>query len=84
MIAFVMAQLLVRDLKEETVAALKKRAKEHGRSAEAEHRAILEAALKQKKEDFWERADQMRKELEESGRSFTDSTELIRQARDER
>jgi plasmid stability protein len=79
-----MAQLLVRDLKEETVAALKKRAKEHGRSAEAEHRAILEAALKQKKEDFWERADQMRKELEESGRSFTDSTELIRQARDER
>ena len=79
-----MAQLLVRDVPEATVAALKKRAKEHGRSAEAEHRAILEAALKQKKEDFWERADKLRKELEDSGRTFTDSTELIRQDRDSR
>jgi plasmid stability protein len=79
-----MAQLLVRDLKEETVAALKKRAKEHGRSAEAEHRAILEEALKQKKQDFWERADRLRKELEETGRTFTDSTELVRQDRDSR
>jgi plasmid stability protein len=79
-----MAQLLVRDLKEETVAALKKRAKEHGRSAEAEHRAILEEALKQKKEDFWERAEKLRNELRETGRTFADSAELIRQARDER
>jgi plasmid stability protein len=82
-----MAQLLVRDLSEETVAALKKRAKEHGRSAEAEHRAILEETLaheKRKREDFWEQADKLRKELEESGRTFTDSTELIRQDRDSR
>jgi plasmid stability protein len=81
-----MAQLLVRDLKEETVAALKKRAKEHGRSAEAEHRAILEEVLAQKKkrDDFWAEADRLRKELEESGRTFTDSTELIRQDRDSR
>jgi plasmid stability protein len=79
-----MAQLLVRDLKEETVAALKKRAKEHGRSAEAEHRAILEEALTQKKQDFWERADRLRKDLEETGRTFTDSTELVRQDRDSR
>jgi plasmid stability protein len=79
-----MAQLLVRDLKDETVAALKKRAKEHGRSAEAEHRAILEDALKRKKEDFWERADKLRKELQESGRTFSDSTDLVRQDRDDR
>jgi plasmid stability protein len=80
-----MAQLLVRDLREETVAELKRRAKEHGRSAEAEHRAILEDALaRQKKDDFWKRADALRKELEETGRTFVDSTELIRQARDER
>lgn len=78
-----MAQLLVRDVPEATVAALKKRAKEHGRSAEAEHRAILEAALKQKKnDDFWEEARKLRERLK--GRTFTDSTILIRQDRDSR
>ncbi len=79
-----MAQLLVRDVPEETVAALKKRAKEHGRSAEAEHRAILEEALKRQHNDFWERVDAARRELQESGRAFSDSTALIRQDRDSR
>jgi len=41
-----MAQLLVRDLDESLVAALRKRAAKHGRSVEAEHRAILKAALR--------------------------------------
>lgn len=41
-----MGQLLVRDLDEALVEALKKRAAAHGRSAEAEHRAILEQALR--------------------------------------
>ncbi len=40
-----MADLLVRGVEEAVVRALKKRAGEHGRSAEAEHRAILTAAL---------------------------------------
>ncbi|MEK0082098.1 FitA-like ribbon-helix-helix domain-containing protein [Benzoatithermus flavus] len=40
-----MAQLLVRGLSEETVQALRERAKAHGRSVEAEHRAILEEAV---------------------------------------
>jgi antitoxin FitA len=40
-----MAQLMVRNLDEDLVAALKARASAHGRSAEAEHRAILYAAL---------------------------------------
>ena len=40
-----MADLLVRGVEESVVQALKKRAGEHGRSAEAEHRAILAAAL---------------------------------------
>lgn len=40
-----MADLLVRGVDEELVKALKKRAGAHGRSAEAEHRAILAAAL---------------------------------------
>jgi plasmid stability protein len=40
-----MAQLIVRNLDDEIVDALKARAAAHGRSAEAEHRAILYAAL---------------------------------------
>ena len=40
-----MADLLVRGVDEAVVKALKERAGAHGRSAEAEHRAILAAAL---------------------------------------
>lgn len=41
-----MAQLIVRNLKAEIVRALKVRAAEHGRSAEAEHREILRQVLR--------------------------------------
>ena len=44
-----MASLLVRDLDDELVKALKARAVEHGHSAEAEHRLILKEALEQPK-----------------------------------
>jgi plasmid stability protein len=40
-----MADLLVRGVDDGLVQALKKRAGAHGRSAEAEHRAILATAL---------------------------------------
>jgi plasmid stability protein len=40
-----MANLLVRGIDDQLVKALKARAGAHGRSAEAEHRAILAAAL---------------------------------------
>jgi antitoxin FitA len=40
-----MAQLLVRNVDRRVVAALRSRAASRGRSAEAEHRAILEHAL---------------------------------------
>jgi plasmid stability protein len=39
------AQLIVRNIDEEVVRALKRRAARHGRSAEAEHREILREAL---------------------------------------
>jgi plasmid stability protein len=41
-----MAQLIVRNLPEDVVRTLKVRAVRHGRSAEAEHRLILEEALR--------------------------------------
>jgi len=75
-------QLLVRDVPQDVVEALKRRAAEHGRSAEAEHRIILETALCPGRRGFWERAAELREETR--GRSFTDSTDLIRQDRDER
>lgn len=40
-----MSNLIVRNLDESLVRKLKRRAAAHSRSAEAEHRAILEAAL---------------------------------------
>lgn len=40
-----MANLVVRNLDQRIVNALKQRAARHGRSAEAEHRALLEASL---------------------------------------
>jgi plasmid stability protein len=40
-----MANLVVRNLEPRLVDALKQRAARHGRSAEAEHRAILEEVL---------------------------------------
>ena len=40
-----MAQLIVRNVEEEVVRALKQRAASHGVSAEAEHRAILKSTL---------------------------------------
>jgi antitoxin FitA len=40
-----MANLIVRNLDRHIVDALKQRAAQHGRSAEAEHRALLEELL---------------------------------------
>jgi plasmid stability protein len=79
-----MAQLLVRDIPDALVSELKKRAKKHGRSAEAEHRAILETALKPAADKIWKELDRLRNELAESGKTFTDSTEFIRRDRDTR
>lgn len=77
-----MAQLLVRDIPQDIVEALKRRAAEHGRSAEAEHRLILEQALRPGRAGFWERAARLRAETR--GRILTNSTDLVRQDRDER
>ena len=73
-----MAQLTVRNIAQEVVRALKRRAAAHGRAAEAEHREILRAALLEGEADFAVRARTLRERL----RSSVDSTELIRADRD--
>jgi antitoxin FitA len=42
----IVASLIVRDIDESLVRALKQRAAKHGRSAEAEHREILASVLR--------------------------------------
>ena len=51
-----MASLVVRKLDDDLVATLKARAKRHGRSAEAEHRVILQQALRPARtgKELWE------------------------------
>ena len=77
-----MSQLTVRGIDERIVAALKLRAAKHRRSAEAEHRAILEAALGEGTTDFWKDAARLRAEL--AGRQHSDSGEIVRAERDRR
>ena len=77
-----MGQLLVRDVPDTVIAALKKRAKQHGRSAEAEHRVILQETLAAKAEDFWLKAAKLREATK--GRIRTDSADLIRAGRRQR
>jgi plasmid stability protein len=77
-----MAQLLVRDVSPEVVEALKRQASRHGRSAEAEHRAILERALQAGREAFRERAARLRRGT--VGRITGESADLIREDRAER
>ena len=73
-----MAQLTVRNISEEVAQALKRKAAANGRSAEAEHRAILREALFGTEEHFVERAKALRQRL----RSSVDSTDTIRADRD--
>lgn len=77
-----MAQLLIRDVPEALVLALKERAAANGRSAEAEHRLILEEALRSGRSEFRKRAARLR--AAPSSRIQGESADLIREVRDSR
>jgi plasmid stability protein len=76
-----MGQLLVRDLDDEVIRRLKQRAASNKRSVEAEHRAILSAAV-----ESHHPAPVMtaRRFLSEFAEPVSDSAETIRHYRDER
>lgn len=77
------ATLHVRNLDDELVTRLKRRAARHGRSAEAEHREILRQALAAEIEpSFEELATELRKLTKR--RKQTPSEVLLREARDAR
>ena len=77
-----MPQLLVRNLQEETVESLKQIAKANHRSLQAEVALILENAAKVQSTSFWKNTAKIREQLAQSKKSFSDSTELVREDRD--
>ncbi len=76
-----MAQVLIRNLDDEVVATLKQLAEAEKVSLEQKLRTILSDAARQSMSAFWGTASEMR--LATAGTKL-DSTDLIRQARDER
>lgn len=78
-----MAQVVIREIEDETFAALKRRAKRHRRSLEGEIRLILsEAARHEDAEKVWAAVDRFHAKVKRSGRRFADSTTLIREDRE--
>jgi plasmid stability protein len=77
-----MPQILVRNLSSETISSLKKKAKQHGRSLQEEVKRILEQQTHIGHTKFWEEANLIRTRLQQTGQSFSDSTELIREDRE--
>ena len=75
--------LHVRNLDDDLITRLKRRAARHGRSAEAEHREILRQALAGEDEASFDKlAADLRKLTR--GRGQTPSEILLREGRDER
>ena len=74
-----MAQMLVRNLDETTVKALKQRAKQHGRSLSSEVKIILQEAANVGS-DWKQQAEQVRALF--AGREFSDSSDLVREDRE--
>jgi plasmid stability protein len=68
-----MAQVLVRQLSEETVARLKERARRNGKSLEQELREILNDLVAEPFEEL----DRIRESF--GNRRFSDSSELLRE-----
>lgn len=75
--------LHVRNLDDELIAKLKRRAARHGRSAEAEHREILRQSLAGEDEPSFDKLAADLRKLTKSRRQ-TPSEALLRQGRDER
>ncbi len=78
-----MGQILVRNMDEEVIERLKKRAKQDGRSLQTEVKLILEQAANAPTVDMAEAralVESIRKKFK--GRKFPDSVELIREDRD--
>ena len=74
-----MSQVLVRNLPTEVVRKLKLRARQHRRSLQEELKEILEQAAQQNVKGVQAKVNRVRKLF--AGRTFSDSSDLIRKDR---
>lgn len=75
-----MAQVLIRNLDQSVIERLRRRAKQRGRSLEAELRLVLARAADEDFESAGSAAERIRVMFQ--GRRFSDSTVLVREDRD--
>jgi len=75
--------LHVRNLNDDLIIRLKRRAARHGRSTEAEHREILRQALSAEVEPAFEELAAKLRQMTR-GRKHTPAEELMREGRSER
>ena len=76
-----MSDLLIPNVDPGTIAQLGQRASQHGRSLEEEVKAILAGAAQPAPSAGWAGVDAIRQRLAASGRTFSDSAELLREDR---
>lgn len=74
-----MADIFVRNVDDDAVARLKKKAEAAGKSMNELVREVLHAAAKPSKEEAWAAADRIRAKI---GKVSGNSTEIIREWRD--
>ena len=80
-----MPDMLIRNLRPETVEFFTRRAREHGRSLAAEVKSLMEDEEEREGaavDDFWEQARHLRESIASRVGVLSDSAELIREDRD--
>jgi len=75
-------QLILNDVDDVVLHDLRERATRHGRTAAEEAKAILAEALATKRSDDWAPVDAIFQRLAASGRTISDSADLLREDRD--
>lgn len=77
-----MQELVLSAVDDVVLDDLRERATRHGRTPAEEAKAILTEALRGKHPDGWAAVDAIYQRLAASGRTFTDSADLLREDRD--
>lgn len=75
-----MAQILVRDIDDETARRLTEKARAEGKSAEETVRGLIADYVRREGEEFWAVADRIRKST--VGKGVIDPVQVIREDRD--
>ena len=76
-----MADLIISNVDPATLERLSHLATQHGRTAEAEAKAILSQVLQTSPPNAWDGVDAIRDRLAATGKTFTDSADLVREDR---